>query len=54
MGDCEAVMESNMGTIDVGVRSQLAEIERGFFDRLEVRKEGNGEPAGPNAARKRD
>jgi flagellar assembly protein FliH len=54
MGDCEAVMESSLGTIDLGVRSQLAEIERGFFDRLDIRKEGNGEPAGPDAAGKRD
>ncbi|MGB7267804.1 MAG: FliH/SctL family protein [Terracidiphilus sp.] len=31
VGDC--VMESRMGTVDLGVRSQLGEIERGFFDR---------------------
>ena len=31
LGDC--VVESNVGTVDLGVRSQLGEIERGFFDR---------------------
>ncbi len=31
LGDC--VIESNAGTVDLGVRSQLGEIERGFFDR---------------------
>lgn len=30
-GDC--VVECKIGTVDLGVRSQLAEIERGFFDR---------------------
>lgn len=54
MGDGEAIMETSQGTIDLGIGSQLAEIERGFFDRLEVRKEANGEPTGPDAAGKRD
>lgn len=31
LGDCE--VETRMGTVDLGIRSQLAEIERGFFDR---------------------
>jgi len=31
LGDC--LIESKVGTVDLGVRSQLAEIERGFFDR---------------------
>ena len=31
LGDC--VIESRVGTVDLGVRSQLGEIERGFFDR---------------------
>lgn len=31
IGDC--VIESKLGTVDLGVRSQLVEIERGFFDR---------------------
>jgi flagellar biosynthesis/type III secretory pathway protein FliH len=31
LGDC--VMETELGSVDLGVRAQLGEIERGFFDR---------------------
>jgi len=31
LGDC--IIESSLGTVDLGIRAQLAEIERGFFDR---------------------
>jgi flagellar biosynthesis/type III secretory pathway protein FliH len=31
LGDC--VFETGVGSVDLGLRSQLAEIERGFFDR---------------------
>jgi flagellar assembly protein FliH len=31
LGDC--IVETGLGTVDLGIRSQLAEIERGFFDR---------------------
>jgi flagellar assembly protein FliH len=31
LGDC--VIETSMGSVDLGIRSQLGEIERGFFDR---------------------
>lgn len=31
LGECG--IESRMGTVDLGIRAQLAEIERGFFDR---------------------
>jgi flagellar assembly protein FliH len=31
LGDC--VIECDLGSVDLGVRSQLGEIERGFFDR---------------------
>ena len=31
LGDC--VVESKVGTVDLGIRSQLGEIERSFFDR---------------------
>lgn len=34
LGDC--VVETQMGTVDLGVRAQLSEIERGFFDRSAV------------------
>jgi flagellar assembly protein FliH len=36
---CDAVLETGLGTVDLGVRAQLAEIERGFFDLLDVRRE---------------
>jgi flagellar assembly protein FliH len=31
LGDCE--IETGMGSVDLGIRAQLGEIERGFFDR---------------------
>jgi len=31
LGDC--LIETDLGSVDLGVRSQLGEIERGFFDR---------------------
>jgi flagellar assembly protein FliH len=31
LGDC--VIETELGSVDLGVRAQLSEIERGFFDR---------------------
>ncbi len=31
LGDCR--IESKVGTVDLGIRAQLGEIERGFFDR---------------------
>jgi flagellar assembly protein FliH len=40
LGDC--VIETELGTVDLGIRSQLGEIERGFFDRAGgVRSEKN-------------
>jgi flagellar assembly protein FliH len=30
-GDC--IIETSLGTVDLGIRGQLGEIERGFFDR---------------------
>jgi flagellar biosynthesis/type III secretory pathway protein FliH len=30
LGDC--VIETSLGSVDLGIRSQLSEIERGFFD----------------------
>ena len=38
----EAVLESEVGSVHLGVRAQIAEIERGFFDLLEVRKQSGG------------
>jgi flagellar assembly protein FliH len=37
LGDC--VLETQLGSVDLGVRAQLGEIERGFFDRT-----GRGTP----------
>jgi flagellar assembly protein FliH len=31
LGDC--TIETAMGSVDLGIRAQLGEIERGFFDR---------------------
>jgi flagellar assembly protein FliH len=31
LGDC--IIETSLGSVDLGIRSQLSEIERGFFDR---------------------
>jgi flagellar assembly protein FliH len=51
LGDC--VLETGLGTVDLGIRAQLAEIERGFFDRAgnaarplfaESRAEGDPHP----------
>jgi flagellar assembly protein FliH len=51
LGDC--VLETGLGTVDLGIRAQLAEIERGFFDRAgcaarplfaEARAEGDLRP----------
>ncbi|HEV2487814.1 MAG TPA: FliH/SctL family protein [Terracidiphilus sp.] len=38
LGDC--VIETSLGSVDLGIRSQLAEIERGFFDRAGAVKSG--------------
>jgi len=37
-GDCR--IEASIGSVDLGVRAQLEEIERGFFDLLEQRPGG--------------
>jgi flagellar assembly protein FliH len=42
LSDC--VIESKAGTVDLGVRSQLAEIERGFFDRAGTSHAGEASP----------
>jgi len=36
LGDCR--IETEMGTVDLGIRAQLSEIERGFFDRAGVKR----------------
>ena len=39
----ECTIETHLGSIDIGVRAQLAEIERGFFDLLEHRERLSGD-----------
>ena len=41
LGDC--LIETEMGSVDLGIRAQLGEIERGFFDRAG----GSGAEAAP-------
>jgi flagellar biosynthesis/type III secretory pathway protein FliH len=36
LGDC--ILETELGSVDLGVRAQLGEIERGFFDRADRSK----------------
>jgi flagellar assembly protein FliH len=49
LGDC--VVETSLGSVDLGIRSQLAEIERGFFDRAGcVHSSPAAEPIGDGAA----
>jgi flagellar assembly protein FliH len=31
LGDCK--IEAELGSVDLGIRAQLGEIEKGFFDR---------------------
>ena len=47
LGDC--VIETVLGSVDLGIRSQLGEIERGFFDRAGRRKiRPHRQPCGQN------
>ena len=47
----EAMLETGLGRLDLGVRAQIEEIERGFFDLLEVRRE-TGRADAPNGSGK--
>jgi flagellar assembly protein FliH len=47
LGDC--VIETEMGSVDLGIRSQLGEIERGFFDRAGGSKASNSSSSSPKA-----
>jgi flagellar assembly protein FliH len=49
LGDC--ILETSLGSVDLGIRSQLGEIERGFFDRAGSGRSGPiAEPAAGIAA----
>ena len=57
LGDC--VMETELGSVDLGIRAQLGEIERGFFDRAGVSRAATSiseaaEPEGVIAATGRE
>jgi flagellar assembly protein FliH len=54
MQTCEAVLETKLGIVDLGVRAQLREIARGFFDLPEVRDESSEETHRPEVAGKRE
>ena len=41
LGDC--VIETKQGSVDLGIRAQLGEIERGFFDRAGGSRSDNSE-----------
>lgn len=43
LGECRVLTE--MGSVDLGVKAQLAEIERVFFDRVDQREAVNQSPA---------
>jgi len=42
LGDC--VIETELGSVDLGIRSQLGEIERGFFDRAGISRRSQLRP----------
>jgi len=44
LGDC--TLETELGSVDLGIRAQLGEIERGFFDRV-VRGKSQRQTATP-------
>jgi len=47
-GDC--AVETSLGTVDLGIRAQLGEIEHGFFDRAGSRRNANLDPAAESAS----
>lgn len=47
LGDC--FIETALGSVDLGIRSQLGEIERGFFDRAALGKSRPAAEPGPPA-----
>lgn len=41
LGEC--MLETRLGSVDLGIGSQLAEIERGFFDRMPAHTDGTSD-----------
>jgi flagellar assembly protein FliH len=52
IGDC--IIETSLGTVDLGIRAQLAEIERGFFDRADAGRHPSTPDAAAHTASHRD
>lgn len=48
LGDC--VIETELGSVDIGIRAQLGEIERGFFDRAGGPRGASGDGSKAGAA----
>lgn len=48
LGDC--IIETELGSVDLGIRAQLGEIERGFFDRVGGHAAGHGAGANEDSA----
>jgi len=51
LGEC--VIETELGSVDLGIRTQLSEIERGFFDRAGGNRTTEAEPAMAGGGRER-
>jgi flagellar assembly protein FliH len=51
---CEAVLDTNLGTVNLGVHAQLREIERGFFDLLDARNATKDQAARADGSAKRE
>ncbi len=52
LGDC--VIETEVGSVDLGIRAQLGEIERGFFDRAGKSSPEADEPIGAVSGKSRE
>jgi flagellar assembly protein FliH len=52
LGDC--VIETRMGSVDLGIRAQLGEIERGFFDRAGSHRADAVQPAGASSGKEEE
>ena len=52
LGDC--VIETGMGKVDLGIRAQLGEIERGFFDRAANHRTVSAESIGATNSKKEE
>jgi len=49
MREAEAMLETSLGTVDLGVKAQLGEIERSFFESAGGAADGTGRASPPEA-----